>query len=290
MTKFSRFLTALAVTPVLMAAAAGAPALAQGMDGDSACLNGGLFGEEFGLCNAYCEAMDCDADTPQASAKACAKVSAKFFDVTGEEPPCEDVTENNKPTLDLNAGDDTPCPINCGATVTFVSFGDAVPIAVNVAITDDGDIIVSATVTLTNEKNAPHETLSLSPAGLILLAELGAVESAPYRQARGTSDVRAGMSAYRRIPDLAPKGAEGRSLTRSRHSHFFNCRPQGSRCEFYQCGRKPLADIATLNIGRCLQAPPRSMQIPDQEHGFADQVFSTSTSYFRLYSSKKFNH
>ena len=78
MNKFSRFLTALAATLVLMAAAPGAPALAQGMADDSACVTAGLLGEEFGLCNAYCEAMDCDGDNPQASAKACGKVKEKF--------------------------------------------------------------------------------------------------------------------------------------------------------------------------------------------------------------------
>jgi hypothetical protein len=47
-------------------------------------------GAAFGLCNAYCEAMDCDSANPQASATACAKVKAKFTNITGRTSlPCE---------------------------------------------------------------------------------------------------------------------------------------------------------------------------------------------------------
>jgi cysteine-rich repeat protein len=53
-------------------------------------------GAAFGLCNAYCEAMDCDLandgdpDTaPAASAVACAKVYNDFMQIRGIAPPCE---------------------------------------------------------------------------------------------------------------------------------------------------------------------------------------------------------
>jgi len=46
-------------------------------------------GSAFGLCNAYCEAMDCHLDAPNASATACEKVGDKFAKVTGRTPPCE---------------------------------------------------------------------------------------------------------------------------------------------------------------------------------------------------------
>jgi hypothetical protein len=45
-------------------------------------------GAAFGLCNAYCEAMDCDSVDPQASPTACDKVAAKFMNITGSMPPC----------------------------------------------------------------------------------------------------------------------------------------------------------------------------------------------------------
>ncbi|HKI04019.1 MAG TPA: hypothetical protein VKK31_18715 [Thermoanaerobaculia bacterium] len=46
-------------------------------------------GAAFGLCNAYCEAMDCESDDPQASDTACSKVRAKFQQTTGRDLPCE---------------------------------------------------------------------------------------------------------------------------------------------------------------------------------------------------------
>ena len=46
-------------------------------------------GSAYGHCNAYCEAMDCDSDNPQASATACSKVRAKYQQTTGHDLPCE---------------------------------------------------------------------------------------------------------------------------------------------------------------------------------------------------------
>lgn len=48
-------------------------------------------GAAFGLCNAYCEAMDCDSLNPQASETACTKVFGKFENITGTPPPCENL-------------------------------------------------------------------------------------------------------------------------------------------------------------------------------------------------------
>lgn len=49
----------------------------------------GQAGAAFGLCNAYCEAMDCDIADAQASQQACDKVRDKFVNLTGVEIPCE---------------------------------------------------------------------------------------------------------------------------------------------------------------------------------------------------------
>lgn len=46
-------------------------------------------GAAYGLCNAYCEAMDCESATPHASTTACAKVGSKFQQITGRSLPCE---------------------------------------------------------------------------------------------------------------------------------------------------------------------------------------------------------
>ena len=50
-------------------------------------LNGALFG----LCNAYCEALDCDSGVPQASDRACQQVLANFMKKSGGEmlPSCD---------------------------------------------------------------------------------------------------------------------------------------------------------------------------------------------------------
>jgi hypothetical protein len=48
----------------------------------------GQTGAAFGLCNAYCEAMDCDSGSPQASANACSKVESRFTQITGQPLPC----------------------------------------------------------------------------------------------------------------------------------------------------------------------------------------------------------
>jgi len=48
----------------------------------------GYTGAAFGLCNAYCEAMDCD-DDPNADQQACDTVGAKFTARTHEAPPCD---------------------------------------------------------------------------------------------------------------------------------------------------------------------------------------------------------
>lgn len=49
----------------------------------------GESGAAYGLCNAYCEAMDCHLDEPSASATACQKVGSRFEQITGRRPPCD---------------------------------------------------------------------------------------------------------------------------------------------------------------------------------------------------------
>jgi hypothetical protein len=76
----------------------GAPlAIAQTPDGstpaeEDVCTNAGLTGAAWGLCNAYCEAMDCDSPAPNASPVACAAVLSRFQKKTDPAflPPCED--------------------------------------------------------------------------------------------------------------------------------------------------------------------------------------------------------
>ncbi len=56
------------------------PAVETVCDGES--------GAAFGLCDAYCEAMDCD-NLPEASLYACERVRSTFNRLTGRDVPCE---------------------------------------------------------------------------------------------------------------------------------------------------------------------------------------------------------
>lgn len=55
--------------------------------GETVC--DGEVGAAYGLCTAYCEAMDCESDDPHASETACNKVGSKFQNITGRAVPCE---------------------------------------------------------------------------------------------------------------------------------------------------------------------------------------------------------
>jgi hypothetical protein len=65
----------------------------------------GLSGDAFGLCNAYCYAMDCEGDR-NASGQACVQVALSFVRATGDQPPCKtsDADPNETPT-----GSSCPC-------------------------------------------------------------------------------------------------------------------------------------------------------------------------------------
>jgi len=47
-----------------------------------------LTGAAYGLCTAYCEAMDCESPDPHASDIACSRVGDHFQRITGSVPPC----------------------------------------------------------------------------------------------------------------------------------------------------------------------------------------------------------
>ncbi|MEN8264566.1 MAG: hypothetical protein ABFR82_14005 [Nitrospirota bacterium] len=87
--------------------------IAAGTYAQSAC--DGLAGASYGLCNAYCEAMDCSSDNPQASEAACDKIYDKFVQIQGEMPPCEMVTICHNPYEDPH---DPAFPVG-GITMTL---------------------------------------------------------------------------------------------------------------------------------------------------------------------------
>jgi hypothetical protein len=73
---------AVAVLVLAMAGAAGAKT-PDGRTPSEETVCDVFTGAAFGLCNAYCEAMDCDDPNVRASAAACARVEANFQRVTG---------------------------------------------------------------------------------------------------------------------------------------------------------------------------------------------------------------
>ncbi len=66
----------------------------------------GYRGAAFGLCNAYCEAMDCD-DDPNADQDACDKVEDKFEARTGKDIPCGGATCGDFVIDDMTLGEVT---------------------------------------------------------------------------------------------------------------------------------------------------------------------------------------
>jgi hypothetical protein len=122
------------------------PALANGTpDGqppseETVCSS--LDGVLFGLCNAYCEAMDCDSPQPQASPTACARVLGNFMKHSGGQPP--------------------PCAVTCPCPESLPLFADLVAGNVDVqqCIVDDLSQVTSVvtptgTFVLVNQTAAP---------------------------------------------------------------------------------------------------------------------------------------
>ena len=83
------------LTPIfalLLICTGASAALAQTPDGETPAeetVCNGETGAAYGLCNAYCEAMDCESNNPSASETACSKVQTKFLQITGRDLPCE---------------------------------------------------------------------------------------------------------------------------------------------------------------------------------------------------------
>ena len=80
------------------------PAAAQTPDGETPavediCTQWGMTGKVNGLCNAYCEAMDCDAAEPHASERACDRVLGKIETALAGAPfpTCKDVDDDGVP-------------------------------------------------------------------------------------------------------------------------------------------------------------------------------------------------
>ena len=91
--EISRLPVKLILCIVVSMVFAAVPVMALTPDGktpaeETVCDN--LAGAAFGLCNAYCEAMDCDSNNHKASDGACQRKREKFVQLTGKKDlPCE---------------------------------------------------------------------------------------------------------------------------------------------------------------------------------------------------------
>lgn len=101
-----------------------------------------LSGALFGLCNAYCEAMDCDSPNPHASPTACSRVLDNFMKHSGGQPP--------------------PCAVTCPCPERLPLFHDLVEgsIGVRQCIIDSLSQVTSVitpagTFALVNQSAAP---------------------------------------------------------------------------------------------------------------------------------------
>lgn len=74
---------------------------------ETVCDEAGYTGKAWGLCNAYCEAMDCDSAQPEGSEKACEAIFRNWLKaVDGEEimpcpttPECPELGVGEEPEL-----------------------------------------------------------------------------------------------------------------------------------------------------------------------------------------------
>src|ERR1700759_1156722 len=85
----------------------------------------GLHGALFGLCNAYCEAMDCDSPNHHASDTACAQTLQNYMKHSGGQPPPCAVT--------------CPCP-QCLPLFAALAAGD---VEVQQCVADDNSQVTS---------------------------------------------------------------------------------------------------------------------------------------------------
>ena len=99
----TRYLAALFTTTLLLLGLS-IGSQAQTPDGptpaaEDICTKWGFSGNVNGLCNAYCEAMDCGSANSQASDQACDRVFDKIIVALGDTPfpTCQDVDEDSVP-------------------------------------------------------------------------------------------------------------------------------------------------------------------------------------------------
>jgi hypothetical protein len=98
----------------------------------------GLAGAAWGLCNAYCEAMDCDSAAPHASAEACDRIGQKLVALVPDRQPlcgsapaaqCDCFAD----VSDIDVDPATACTVEVGDAILLQGFavvgGEVVPVS-----------------------------------------------------------------------------------------------------------------------------------------------------------------
>jgi hypothetical protein len=99
--------------------------MAQTPDGETPAVEevcDGLEGKAYGLCNAYCEAKDCEEAAEETGHSSCQRLKENYFDLTGEDFfPCE--CEVNEEVCD---GEDNNCDgdVDEGCGTCFIANDD----------------------------------------------------------------------------------------------------------------------------------------------------------------------
>jgi hypothetical protein len=105
---------------------------------ESVCYELGLEGRAWGLCNAYCEALDCDSSDPKASPKACEWLKNQLEEVAEAASRCEVV---ECPCFTLEDLEQITTATSCNLSVDTMCDGtrfrpDVVPDTTTVGICD----------------------------------------------------------------------------------------------------------------------------------------------------------
>lgn len=127
---------------VMLASNAAYAKTADGVTPSEETVCSGLAAPAFGLCNAYCEAMDCHLAEPHASRKACDQVRKNFQRKTGSDLPCESFACPCQIFPEFNAVVTSTTTVNfCTRTSTTVTAVSGDLVNSSVGVNDDGEAI-----------------------------------------------------------------------------------------------------------------------------------------------------
>lgn len=134
----------------------------------------------FGLCNSYCEALDCDSDTPLGTVRACTNVLDNYLKKSdGVMPPCEEVPVSCP--CEFGSEEDFDALIDAAAAEQFAPALDE--ITLQTYCNSIGDPSVTYFVTEANDNPLPES--GIDPQGLKLFHWVSVSEESAACAAEG---------------------------------------------------------------------------------------------------------